>query len=243
MGWILDLAFFLILILGTAYGAYRGFVAGICKMASTLVALIFAFTLCVAFSNFLELCFGMTTALSNALAQSIAKNELYAVGIPVDASGATIGAMLGDINGIARWFISTSFKSVELIPAGTTPAILIGSVLAKWISIVISFVALVILIKLGAVLITKLFDALKDKMTPVRIVDQALGAVLGLLKAVLLIFILLLIMNWLPIGALHDYISSSAVVGRIFTSGWFQNATSYAISGKWFSDYIGKLLK
>ncbi len=243
MGWILDLVFFLILLLGTAYGAYRGFVAGICKLAGTFFALIFAFTFCVAFSNFLELCFGMTTAIANGLNGAIAKNEAYAAAIGTPTVGAEIGEVLSglEINAIAKWFIKISFRSVELIPAEATPAMMISSVLAKWIAIVIVFVILVVVIKLGALLITKVFNAVKTTLSPIRVVDQALGAVLGLAKAAVLIFILLLLLNWLPVASVHEFIASSSVVGKIFEAEWFQSATSYAISGGWFNDFVKKL--
>ena len=35
---------------------------------------------------------------------------------------------------------------------------------------------------------------------------------------------------------LHDFLSSTAIVGYIFRSDWFAAATSYAISGQWFDD-------
>lgn len=240
MNWILDLVFFLILILGTAYGAYRGFVAGVCKLASSFFAIVFAFTFCVAFSNFLELCFHMTSAITGGLTGAISNNAAYDVPFATEVAGADLEAALTnfEINGVARWFIVISFRSVDVIPAGTTPAVLISSVLAKWISIVISFVALILLIKLGALLITKLFGALKINFAPLRVVDQALGAILGLLKACVLIFILLLLVNWLPITSIHDFVAGSGVVGAIFKADWFQAATSYAISGQWFHDYI-----
>lgn len=243
MSWILDLLFFLVLLLGTAYGAFRGFVEGVMKLAKKFFLFVFAFTFCVSFSNFLELCFGMTTAIASGLEGAISGNEVYAVGIAADTVGAEIGTALEgyDMSGIARWFISISFKSVALIPAGTTPAMLISAVLAKWITIVISFVALILLVKLGSMLVSLLFNAVKDRIAPIRIADQALGAALGLAEALVVLFILFLLLNWLPIDGLHNFISSSAVVGKIFSSEWFQSATSYAVSGAWFNEYLSGL--
>lgn len=243
-GWVLDLVFFLLLVLGTAWGAHRGFVAGVCKLAGKWVSLIFAFVFCISFANFLETCFHMTSAISQGIAASIAKNEAYAVGIGADTAGAEISEALKGMNigAFQRWLIAISFAKVELIPAGTTPALLIGSVLSKWISVVIAFLLLILLVRLGALLISKTFNAIKDKITPIKVVDQALGALLGLAKMCFFVFVLLLICNWLPITPLQEFIGSSTVVGKIFTSQWFQNATSYAISGQWFNDYIKDLL-
>ncbi len=239
-GWIFDLAFFLILILGTALGAYRGFVTGICKLAGFFVSIIFAFTFCISFANFLENCFGMTTQIANGIAGAIAKNEAYAVGLQQDVAGAEIGEVLKaqPLNGIAIWLIMRSFGDVALIPAGTTPAMMLGSVLAKWISIAIAFVGLILIVRLGTWLIRLIFGAIKKSVAPIRAVDQVLGAILGLAKAAFLLFTVLLICNWLPFEGLHAMIESSTVVGSIFKSEWFQSATSYAVSGKWFGDYL-----
>ena len=238
--WVLDLIFFLVLILGTALGAYKGFIAGVCKLAGKWFSLIFAFMFCIAFANFLELCFHMTSAITSGIAGSIAKNEAYAVGIAHDVPGAEISAALSEIGigALPRWLIKRSFASVELIPAGTTAATLIASVLAKWISIVIAFILLIIIVRFGVVLIAKLFGMIKDSFAPLRVADQALGAILGFVKACFLIFILLAICQWLPIQSLHTFIESSTIVGKIAASEWFHSATSYAISGKWFSKYI-----
>ncbi len=242
--WVVDLMFFLILVLGTAFGAYRGFVAGVCKLAGKIVSVIFAVVFCISFANFLETCFHMTSAIADGIAGSIAGNELYAQPLASDISGAELESFLGgmELNGIATWLMLRSFKSVALIPAGTTPAMLIGSILAKWISVVIAFVLLILLVRLGAWGITKAFDALKNALAPLRVVDQVLGALLGLAKAFFWIFVVLLVCNWLPFEGLQNFISSSAVVGKIYVSEWFQSATSYAVSGAWFEEYVKDLI-
>ncbi len=239
-GWVVDLMFFLILILGTALGAYRGFVAGVCKLAGRIVSIIFAVVFCISFANFLETCFHMTSAIADGIASSIAKNELYAQALPADIVGAELESFLGgmQLNGIAAWLIKRSFASVALIPAGTTPAMMLGSILAKWISVVIAFVLLILIVRLGAWGLTKAFGALKNALAPLRVVDQVLGAVLGLAKALFWVFVILLVCNWLPFEGLQNFISSSTIVGKIYVSDWFQSATSYAISGKWFDEYV-----
>lgn len=243
-GWVIDLVFFLLLILGVALGAYKGFVAGLCKLAGKFVSLIIAFVFCISFANFLETCFHMTSAIAGGIGSSIAGNELYAQTIPVDISGAELEGYLSgmQLNGIATWLIVRSFASAALIPAGTTPAVLLGSILAKWISVVIAFVLLLLLVRLGAWGLSKLLGAITSRLAPLRVVNQVLGAILGLAKALFWIFTVLLICNWLPFEGLHNFIASSAVVGKIFVSEWFQSATSYAVSGAWFTQFMSRLV-
>lgn len=241
--WTIDVVFLLLLVAGTAFGAFRGFISGICKMAGTLFAIVFAVIFCVPFSNFLENVFHLTTALANSLTNSFHKEALLTP-LPVDIAGADVKAALEElgVGWLPRSLISASFSSVETIPAGTTAAMLLGSTLAKWISIVISFVLLIVLVKLAAVILDKSLSGLVDKVAPFRVINQLLGALLGLLKAGILAFVLLAICSWIPIEGLHNFLSSTAIVGPIFRSDWFAAATSYAISGQWFDDYIAQFL-
>ena len=241
--WTIDVVFLLLLVAGTAFGAFRGFISGICKMAGTLFAIVFAVIFCVSFSNFLENVFHLTTALANALTNSFHKEALLTP-LPVDIAGADVKVALEElgVGWLPRSLISASFSSVETIPAGTTAAMLLGSTLAKWISIVISFVLLIVLVKLAAVILDKSLSGLVDKVAPFRVINQLLGALLGLLKAGILVFVLLAICSWIPIEGLHNFLSSTAIVGPIFRSDWFAAATSYAISGQWFDDYIAQFL-
>lgn len=242
-GWVLDVIFFLVIILGTVWGAYRGFLVGLSKLAGKISSIICAVLFCVAFSNFLELCFHMTTGITTGIANSIAKNELYAVGISSATSGSQIGDVLKSmgIPALPRWFIKWSFADVELIPSGTTAATLIGSVLAKWISIIISFVLLLVLIRVGAFFLAKALKKVVDKFAPTRTIDQLLGALLGFAKAFFVVSLVIMFFNWLPITGVRNMIISSHVVGPIARSEWFRNMTSYAISGKWFTNYLSKL--
>ncbi len=241
--WTIDVLFVLILVAGIAYGAFRGFISGVCKMAGTLFAIVFAIIFCVSFSNFLENLFGMTTAIANGLTNSF-KNEALLTPIPSDISGADVNATLESlgVGWLPRIIISGAFSSVETIPAGTTPAVMLGSTLAKWISIAISFVLLVVIIKLAAVILDKCLSGLVEKLKPFKVINQLLGGILGLVKACILLFLLLAICSWLPIDGLHNFLASTAIVGPIFTSDWFAAATSYAISGQWFDDYIAQFL-
>ena len=87
--WTIDVVFLLLLVAGTAFGAFRGFISGICKMAGTLFAIVFAVIFCVSFSNFLDNVFHLTTALANSLPNSFHKEALLTP-LPVDIAGADV---------------------------------------------------------------------------------------------------------------------------------------------------------
>lgn len=239
MAWILDVAFFLILLGGLALGVSRGFISGICKLAGTLFALAFAFFFCVSFEGFLENLFGMTSAISDGFVSLFSKNAAFAA----DLSGTELAPALENA-GVPSFIASIIVNAFEgaSVPEGTTAAMLISPVIAKWIAIAISFVLLVILLKLATFLADKLFSGVVDSVTPLRIINRTLGGILGLLKGAITVFLLLAICSWLPIDSLHDFIGESGIVGQIFYSDWFRSATSYVVSFQWFEDYLIKYL-
>ncbi len=166
--WGIDVAFFAIILLGTLFGVWRGFLRSVCKLAGTIFSLVVAFGFCVSFKNTLESWFGLETALRNA---------------------------------------------ISAVPK-----------LGTWISIIISFIALVIIVRLLAWGAGVLGKTVVKQFSALNKIDKFLGGLLGLFLGALLVFLLLSICLWIPSESLHAYISQSKVVGAIFNWDAFQNA-------------------
>ena len=157
--WTLDVAFFVILLLGILFGVARGFIKSVCKIAGTVFSAVVAFMFCVTLQNSLESWFGLTSALASA------------IGNPT---------------------------------------------VAKVLAIVISFVALMLVVKLLAWFVGKVGTALVDKFAPCRMINRILGGILGLFEAFMLIMLLLAICHWIPVEGMHEFIQSSTIVGKVF---------------------------
>lgn len=161
MAWILDVIFFVLLLLGCFVGAKVGLVRGVCKIAGWILSFVIPFIFCVAFKDTLENWFGMVSAIGNGI------------------------------------------HNMKI---------------AGWISIVISFILLFIIVRLGTFLLGLLGGALVDGVKPIAVINTILGGVLGMLEAFLVMYFLLLIFGWLPISGLHAFIENSTVVGAIYRS-------------------------
>ena len=168
--WIIDLVFFFILLVGLLFGAWRGFVKGVCKIAGTIFALFIAFSFCNPFKNCLENWFGLTSAIS--------------------ASG-------------------------------------VGDVFAGWIVIAISFVALFLIVRLGAFLLGVIGKALAHSCKFFAGIDRFFGALLGLCEAFVLVYLLLTICYWIGVPSINVYLDASFVVGAIYRSDWFVWAATF----------------
>lgn len=166
-GWILDVLFFALLFLGILMGVRRGFIAGICKLAGTFLAIFVAVTFCVALQASLERSFGWTSAMNNSLKA----------------------------------------------PFG------------EWVMVLLSFIFLLVLTKVGCWLIGKFGSGLVNGVKPLRIVNMCLGGVLGAFKMFIALFALFAIFRWIPSEGLHEFVASSGIAGRLFSSDWFFAAT------------------
>ncbi len=66
-GWILDVAFFAVLLIGTFLGVGLGFLRGICKFAGAVLAVAVAVFFCTPLTGALEDWFGLVTMLAGAV--------------------------------------------------------------------------------------------------------------------------------------------------------------------------------
>lgn len=108
---------------------------------------------------------------------------------------------------------------------GLTTAIAGGvknGTLAYWLSVIIAFVSLLILVKLAAWIIGKLFGGLVEKVMPLRILDKFLGGILGLAEMFAIILFLLLVFKWIGIPAVNSFLEGSGVVGKLYFGEWMQ---------------------
>lgn len=171
MGWILDVVFVAIIVGGIFIGVHRGFVASICKLAGTILAVFVAISFCSMFQYTLETWFGLTTALYNAIGSDKA---------------------------------------------------------AYWIAVAISFIALVIIVKLCAWLLGKLFTSVIEKVSFFSFINRLLGGLLGLVMAGAAVFLILTFCQWIHVQSVENYISSSTIVGAIYNWDWFKQAATFS---------------
>ena len=146
--------------------------------------------------------------------------------------GCFVGAKVGLVAGvckIAGWVLSfvipficcVAFKDTLESWFGMVTAIGNGignTKIAGWISIVISFILLCIIVRLGTFIIARVGHALTKSNKPIAVIDTVLGGVLGMVEAFLAMYFVLLICGWLPAESLHTFIGNSTVVGAIYKS-------------------------
>ena len=102
-----------------------------------------------------------------------------------------------------------------------------SATLAYWLGVVISFLVLSILVKVGAFLIGRVGQALVNRSKVFAGVDRCLGGLLGVAEALLLLFAVMLVFKWIAIDVVDAYIAQSSVVGKIYFGEWFEWISLY----------------
>lgn len=154
--------------------------------------------------------------------------------------GILFGTWRGFIKGVCKlagWIFAlfvaftfcNAFKNCLESAFGLTSAIAsgVGETVANWLSIAIAFVALFLIVKLGAWLLGTLGKMLVDKIAVFRIIDRILGGILGLAEALFLIFLLLSICSWINVTAVNDFIGQSSIVNAVYNWEWFRWAAQF----------------
>ncbi len=150
--------------------------------------------------------------------------------------GLIIGTMVGFVKGICK-IAGTVFSVVgavafcvplhnSLTAITNAMAGALGYAIAEVLCIVISFIILLVGIKLLAWLLGKLLTALIEKFKPFAVVNRCLGGLLGLFEAFLLAFVILALCRLINADGIMQFLASSKVVGGIYRTGWFQWAAS-----------------
>lgn len=179
-GLVVDIIFFVLLLLGLFVGVKKGFVRGVCAIAGTVLSLGIAIACCRKFQAFIDVALGLN--------------------------------MTGAIQGLL---------------AKTIPSVEIANSVGEWLSIAVSFILLVVLVRLLAWLVGLIGKSLVSKVKFFKVMDHILGGLLGLVEAFLTVFLLLAICTWIPWDALHSFIESSSVVSKIVAHPWFEYAVNF----------------
>lgn len=148
------------------------------------------------------------------------------------AVGIVLGVIFGFVKmicKIAGWILSVYCAFVFCVPLHSSLYVItdaiakaLGPQVAEALCIAISFLILLVGIKLLAWLLGKLLSAVLEKSKTLAVVNRILGGLLGLLEAFILVFLILMICNLIHTDGIMNFFGTTKVVGGIFRSDWFQ---------------------
>ena len=197
-------------------GAKRGFVKSFFAIFGSILSVLFAVLLCTTVADFLESKYSLVTSLSNSVSgvlSGIFGGEL--MNTPLESTSETA---LSKAN-LASWIIKIilSVKLDGAIPPETTISQIISPVFGYYIACIISVIGLFILFKIAFFIVGEIVKDM-HKIKIVGMLDVTLGAVLGIVEAIVFLQVLFMIIKVIPLGffqTLTIYIESSAVANFI----------------------------
>ncbi len=105
-----------------------------------------------------------------------------------------------------------------------------NTAIAYWLGVILSFVLILIIVKLLTWLLGSLGTMLVEAVGPVAVVNKILGALLGAAEALLACCIVLLILKWCNIAAVTSFLNTSYIVGPLYFSGWLEWAAAFTVN-------------
>ncbi len=203
LGAVVDIVALTILVSLTVLGAVKGFTKTFISVFGILISLILSALLCSTMALFMESKFSMITSISNGLTgilNGIFGDEL--MNVPLSTANEEL------LNGnIALWLTSIilSAKNNPNISQTATLNQIVSPVFAYYVTVIISFVILYILFRIILFLVGELVKK-AHKIVLVKKVDCTLGALLGFIRAFVIIGLSVAIIKILPIGFVQDFV-------------------------------------
>lgn len=224
----LDIIVVLLIAISVLLGIIRGFVKSITKLIGSIARLVIAFFLCQPFAKLLQNIFRFDDKIMTKIdlwAEGLSPNfTINLVGMNEYQLDAAITGGLSDssipkiFRGMFKNFINLSPENINSYQ-NITISDLIASSLTNVIMVAIAFVVLYFIVWLVVFLLNKVVDtAIKDKPI-LKNTNRILGAVVGLVKSFVVIFIvcglLYLFRNSFLFSGLFTTLSKSVIAGPI----------------------------
>lgn len=203
---IIDVVALVIICAFIIIGACKGFVKTFFTVFGGFLSLLFAVLLCTSVARTLENHFGLITNVAKSLSG-------WLTGIFGDTlmntplSEATNGGLTEE--GVAGWIIKLVSKMQDIteLPPETTLSDVVCPIFAYYAVSIIGAVVLYILFRLIFFMIGEIVRKLHT-FTAIRVTDNVLGSVLGVVRGVIAIQAMLMLIKIIPLSFCQDIITA-----------------------------------
>jgi len=232
-------AIFLIFIM---VGVSKGFIKSILSFFGSLVALIVAFIFCKQFAGILDDKFDLLAKLSKVVENILDNNSKFAI----ELSAGAIQESLEAAN-VPGFMVSLIMELPVVVnntyPEGTTVASLVSPVIANYLLILISFLALFIIFKI-VLLVLKLFADSIKKIKIIDIVDKLLGMVVGVVEGAIVVYIGLTVISFFPsvMSKPMEGINNSTIAKYLYESDILGKALEMVVDKDKLNDAVDDII-
>lgn len=208
---LVDIAVVILFFVMALAGARKGAIRAIIGLIATVVALVVAFR----YSD--ELAEVLDGSLTKWLGGKLETAFLKIKGFQLDVSAVGLEESLSKVSlpSFVKDFIIEEFGNADL-PYGTTLAMLAGDAVASLIVKVVSWFILFFGAKIVLSIISRLLTRIADNVAVVGGINVLFGAVVGTIKAFVLVCGILAVLSILPLDSLTTFFNETLFVGYLY---------------------------
>lgn len=213
MAYVVDIVCVLLFFILAISSAKKGGIACLFGFASTIVALILAFSLASKSAGLLNDLFGLKDFLGGKIEKSLLKIKGFSVDISESGlEGALAGVSLP--NFIKDFLVKELANST--VAAGTTLAREAGGAIARFVTVLIGWLVVFLLAKLLLALIGKLLTKIVRSLAIASALNTLLGVAFGLFKAFVIVCGVLAVLSVIPSAGISGFLSETFVVKYLY---------------------------
>lgn len=211
LGIILDVLVVVILLIFAITSAKKGFIEGIFGLLTTIVALAVALIFANVVVDATGGLFGLKDTIYTGSLGFLEGIEGFNTDISKEGLEASLQGKLPE-------FVITTIVAEygADVPAGTTIAMQLATPVTDFIMFAIAGIVLFIVAKLVLSILKGILSGIINAIALLSAVDKLLGFVLGLVKGALLIGVLFMLISFVPIEGLNEFIHTSIFAHVIY---------------------------
>lgn len=210
---ILDIAFFVAIIVFSFLGAKEGLIKTFFGFVSTVLAVILAFALASLVLEWTNGLFGLQGLIEKGVGDALCKVEV----LSMDISKGGIENALADVSLPA--FLKEAVVEIianESVPEGTKLGMIVGDALGRFITILLCGGIVFLIIKLLMMLFSGIFSAIVNAWDVTRALNILFGALIGLIKGLLIISLILAVVSLIPSQELTQFFDQTFILRELF---------------------------
>ena len=206
---ILDIVLILFLLIVAIVGCKKGFLRGLVGLIGTIVAFVIAILCAAPVAEFVENAFGMTSGIAENLEGSL--SDIDAFNVPMSDEGLTAALAELGLPGFLTDMILDVVAGLQ-IEGSPTVAQVVAPALAQMLAIAICGVVLFVVAAIVLNLLAGFLSKVLDKIPVVGAINHILGLALGLVKGLIVVYIILAVLSLLPVQSVQDTLAQTTVI-------------------------------
>lgn len=226
--YIADIVFMLALVVFSLFGAKKGLIKTFFGFVSTVVAIIFAFLFASLALDWTNGLFGLEKIICDGIGNALSKIEI----LSIDVSAEGLSAALEGIS--LPMFLKEAIVeevAVEGVAAGTTLGMIVGKTVGEFLTLLVCGVLVFFLMKLLMKLFEGIFNKLVDNWDLTRAINTLLGALIGLIKGVLIVSLIIAGLSLIPMEWMTEFFDNTLILKELFHNNPINAILAWLIVG------------